>query len=670
MRQTFAVLAALILAAVAGSAPAVAQGHQLPSVASFVEATALRSVSLSPNGRFVAYIRDTAEQQVLFVADLAANTTTPIQSARDGNALTWVRWKSDDRLIFGVRQRAQVAGRATTGTRVANVEGFTFTRWRVFSIGRNGTGGVEMFAEQQRRLVNGLGSTFLIDRLPNDPNNVLLSAIDNNGVGIWRADVTTGRAERILDGSYDTLTYGTDGDGNPVVRIDSPRNGSSLRILRRAPDQRGWTPYREVRRAAGATNSPDFQVLGPAPGASRVYALARLDDQDLLSLHIFDTATGQLSAALQQGVEADVESPWVNPSTREVIANCEYGRRMRCTSPDRDIERHLRAVEQFLGDDVTVYLDGISADGNVWLLYTEGPRDPGGYHVYDRAAANVRSLAEAFPNAPIDALSPTSVVEYTARDGQRLWAYVTAQPGVEGPRPTVIMPHGGPEVRDYHDYDAYVQFLASRGYVVVQPNFRGGDGFGRAFADAGRGQWGQRMQDDVVDATRFMIESGVADPQRVCIVGASYGGYVALAGVTLTPDLYRCAISIAGVSDLPETLRQERLENGDSSLSYHYWLRSIGDPRENRDALAALSPARMADRVTAPVLLMHGTADEVVVPRQSELMQRALERAGKPVRLVTLEDAGHFWASWTVEQRATVFSETEAFLAQHIGPGR
>lgn len=666
MRRLMAAFAALVTLGAAGSIPATAQNQQAPTVAAFTAAPVLRSVTLSPNGQFVAYIRDSAEQQVLFVADLSTNQTRPIQSARGANAITWVRWKSDDRLIFGVQQEAVVSDRAYTGTRLNNVEGFTFRRWRVFAIGRDGTGGVEMFAEQQRRLVNGLGSTFLIDRLPNNPTSVLLSAVDNDGVGIWRADVTTGRAERILDGSYDTYSYGTDGDGNPVVRMDAPENDSAIRIMRRAPDHRGWTLYREVRRAAGATNSPDFQILGPAPGAGRVYALARLDSQDLLSLHVFDTTTGELGAALQQGQQADVEAPWVDPRTREVIAHCEYATRMRCTSQDRDTERHLRAVEQFLGEDVTVYLSGISVDGNVWLLYADGPREPGGFYIYDRNAANVRSLAVTHPEAPVDSLSPTHVIEYTTRDGQQQWAYVTAQAGVEGPRPTVIMPHGGPEARDYFEYDAYVQFMASRGYVVVQPNFRGGDGFGRAFADAGRGQWGQRMQQDVEDATRHVIQAGIADAQRVCIVGASYGGYAALAGVTLTPDIYRCAISISGVSDLVETLRQERLSNGRVSLSYHYWLRSIGDPRENRDALRAVSPALLADRVTAPVLLIHGTADEVVLPRQSELMQRALERAGKPVRSITLEDAGHAWADWTVEQRAQMFTETESFLAQHL----
>jgi dipeptidyl aminopeptidase/acylaminoacyl peptidase len=270
-------------------------------------------------------------------------------------------------------------------------------------------------------------------------------------------------------------------------------------------------------------------------------------------------------------------------------------------------------------------------------------------------------VAEAYPNIPREALAPTQVVQYAARDGRPLWAYVTARPG-QGPRPTVILPHGGPEARDYFGYDTFVQFLASRGYVVVQPNFRGSLGFGRAFADEGRGQWGLRMQDDVTDALQHLVRSGVADPSRVCIVGISYGGYAALAGATLTPDLYQCAVSIAGVSDLVESLRDDR-----SSRSYNYWLRSIGDPRANRDALNATSPAQLADRVTAPILLVHGVEDENVVFPQSELMQRALESAGKPTRLVRIEEADHPWIDWTPENIETLFTETEAFLAEHIG---
>jgi dipeptidyl aminopeptidase/acylaminoacyl peptidase len=199
----------------------------------------------------------------------------------------------------------------------------------------------------------------------------------------------------------------------------------------------------------------------------------------------------------------------------------------------------------------------------------------------------------------------------------------------------------------------------------VQPNFRGSGGFGRAFAQAGYGQWGGVMQHDVTDAVQHLIDTGVADPSRICIVGASYGGYVALAGAAFTPELYRCVVAIAGVSDLLDSLRSDRIHEGRASPAYQYWTRSMGDPRENRDALIAASPARHAANVRAPVLMVHGEDDSIVLLRQSELMEDALTRAGKQVRLVRLP-GGHSWYAWTLADRITLYRELESFLAQHL----
>jgi dipeptidyl aminopeptidase/acylaminoacyl peptidase len=230
----------------------------------------------------------------------------------------------------------------------------------------------------------------------------------------------------------------------------------------------------------------------------------------------------------------------------------------------------------------------------------------------------------------------------------------------------VVLPHGGPESRDHYGFDPYAQFLAAQGYVVVQPNFRGSAGFGEAFALAGRGQWGLRMQDDVTDAVKHMIDTGRADARRICIVGASYGGYAALAGVTLTPELYRCAISIAGVSDLPEMLSSERHESGSASNDFYYWRDSIGDPVKDRAALEAASPRRQAGKAAAPVLLIHGEKDETVPVRQSQIMQDALKAGGKQSRLIRLKDADHYWDNWERNDLMTLYQETAAFLKQHL----
>ncbi|MBY0568533.1 MAG: prolyl oligopeptidase family serine peptidase [Hyphomonadaceae bacterium] len=224
--------------------------------------------------------------------------------------------------------------------------------------------------------------------------------------------------------------------------------------------------------------------------------------------------------------------------------------------------------------------------------------------------------------------------------------------------------HGGPASRDTLDFDYRAAFLASRGYAVLQPNFRGSSGYGATWERAGWRQWGGLMQTDVEDGVAALARSGRIDGARVCIVGASYGGYAALAGATLTPDRYRCAISINGVSDLGEMLRVERLETGRDSITSDYWRGIIGDGREDRDAIRAVSPAFLADRVQAPILLLGSTDDTVVRIDQSRRMNRALVQAGKTVRFVELEGDDHFLSDSTT--RIQTLREMEAFLAEHL----
>lgn len=612
---------------------------------------------LSPNGQFVAYVQAAERGQHLVVFDLTSRQGRVIERA-DGvtSEIVWIEWKNDDRLILGVRYNTVLS---VSGVMHMSDE-WRLRIDRVFAVNRDGSSSVQMFGDEARQSNRtAFGSTRLIDSLPGSPNEILVEAWDNLGFGVWRADITTGRVVRVDNGERDTYRYVTDGAGRAVIRMDRVGRGS-YRVLRRASDAEDWILYREVRRTAGATNSPDFVPGAAGPGPNQVYVLARPDNQDLLGLYLFDTSTGELGAPLQQGAAADVAEPWIHPGTRAVLAQCEDARQLRCTATDRDVARHLRAVETFLGADVSVHLVNMSTDANTWLLHAYGPREPGAYYIYNRASANVQVLAPQNSRVQRAALSPTRVMEYASRDGASLWAYVTAQPG-EGARPVIVMPHGGPEARDHYAYDPLAQYFASRGYVVLQPNFRGGDGFGRAFADAGRGQWGQRMQHDITDALQHLVASGAGDGARVCIVGWSYGGYAALAGLATTPELYRCGVSIAGVADLEEFLRSERAERGRTARNFQYWSRSIGDPAE------AVSPARMADRITAPLMMFHGSEDEIVLPEQSEIMQRAMEAAGKPSMLVPVPGARHSMDSFSPEQRAFLLEQSEIFVARHIG---
>lgn len=634
--------------------------------ARFVDPVSVRGASLSPGGNYIAYIRRTEQGEQIVVVDIATMQFRPIQAIEENQGgYDWVVWKGDNRLVAGIRIQQQARGRAGTGTRMRG-DDVTYDVNRVVAFNRDGGEVVQMFEGQLRQLLYGYGSVFFLDPLSSDPNHVLVAAWDNAGTGAWRANVTTGHVERIANGSDYTWFYTTDGTGVPVMCVDLLPDWSGYKIYRRANGETRWTFVLDARRAEAATNSPDFEVVGPGPGPNQVYIVARREDSDLSALYLYDTATGAFGAPLQQPTQADAGDPWLNETTRELFATCEFAQRLSCRARDPAMQRHLGGINAFFERAANVTLVNMSANGARWLLHVDGPRDPGDYYLYEPATASLEPIARAYPSIDLDGLSSTETVSYAGSDGTQLWGYVTHRPSA-GLAPMVVLPHGGPESRDYYGYEAYAQFLASRGYVVFQPNFRGSLGFGRAFADAGRRQWGRRMQDDITEGVRHLIAAGGIDPARICIVGASYGGYAALAGAALTPELYRCAISIAGVSDLQVALRTERGEGG-SSMNYQYWLRSIGDPASMREQLIATSPRQQAARITAPVLLMHGEVDETVPILQSELMERALDAAGKPTRLIRFEGENHYWNQWSRENRLTLFRETEAFLAQHLGP--
>jgi len=635
--------------------------HAQPvDVARYSDPASARSAALSPDGQFLAYIQRTDADERLIVVDLNAGSGRPIQRiTRAEGSYAWVEWKNNTRLLYSAILSETIEGRATTGSRRVSADQ-EYESSSVLAINRDGSGFVQMFEGQLRSL---RGSTALIDPLRNDPAAILLMAQDSSGVGVWRADVNTGRVERVARGPEETFSYITDGAGYPVIRTDSISDGSGYRIFRRASGAEDWTQVVELRRATAATNSPDFNVIASGPAANQVYVLARQGQADLASLYLYNTATGEYGAPLFTPTTADAEAPWLHPNTHAIIATCEFAQRLLCNSTDAGVQRHIGSVDAFFERQATSRLVDVSDDGNRWLLQVNGPSEPGGYYLFDRTRPMISPVANMYPSLVDGAVSPVEVVQYQTRDGASLWAYVTrAANAAAGPRPMIVMAHGGPESRDYYGYDAFAQFLASRGYIVLQPNFRGSYGFGRNFADAGRGQWGRRMQDDVSDAVQHMISTGQADAQRICVVGASYGGYVALAGVAMTPDMYRCAISIAGPSDLPEAVLRTSQRG---SATRHYWMRSIGDPGSDRAALDAISPRHLASQITAPVLLIHGEEDDVVEIRQSELMAQAMQRRA---RLVRLPEEGHFWDEWTRESRLTVFRETEAFLREHNPP--
>lgn len=296
------------------------------------------------------------------------------------------------------------------------------------------------------------------------------------------------------------------------------------------------------------------------------------------------------------------------------------------------------------------------------LVMTEGVEDPQTWWIIDIKTGEATDIGISYPMAGRD-VAPMRMIQYKAADGKNIAAVLTLPPGHAAKNlPVIVFPHGGPAARDYPGFDWWAQALASRGYAILQPNFRGSTGYGTDFERAGHGEWGRKMQSDISEGLAQLVKDGIVDGKRACIMGASYGGYAALAGVTLQKGLYRCAVSVGGVSDVQKMALTDISESGSNATIRRGLKEEVGSGRD----LRAVSPVRYAAAADAPILLIHGKDDVVVNYDQSNDMAAALRKAGKPVEFVTLQGEDH-WLSKSAT-RLAMLQATVAFIEKYNPP--
>lgn len=423
--------------------------------------------------------------------------------------------------------------------------------------------------------------------------------------------------------------------------------GKRERLLLRTRDPLGFNAILGQGRSAGTV----LYQLADAEGAIRYFErpLAGGDAHEVLADENVQALLSDPLTQLLTGFVREGDTPEL------VLFDTRHAARLRGTR------------KAFPG--LSVRFDSASADLTRFIVYTQGAADgkggvgdSGTYWLVDITSGQAKVLGEAYPRVRPAQVGPWRTVSYRAADGLPLQGVLTLPPQRE-PKdlPLVVLPHGGPEARDYAQFDWWAQAFASRGYAVWQPNFRGSDGFGTALRMAGDGEWGGKMQSDISDGTAELVRQKLVDPRRVCIVGGSYGGYAALAGVTLQQGLYRCAVSYAGVADLQDQLQWWKQRGGDSALRFR--LRSVGARSASDAIVRERSPLQHAARADAPILLIHGKDDTVVPYTQSNLMARALRRAGKPVELLALAGEDH-WLS-REKTRIEMLKAAVAFVQRH-----
>jgi dipeptidyl aminopeptidase/acylaminoacyl peptidase len=471
---------------------------------------------------------------------------------------------------------------------------------------------------------------------------------------VFEVDTRTGKGTRVAIGTQFTDDWIVNKDGKPVARSE-------------------WIPESEIYSIAASSGGGGWkQLLRQEHRGTRVmYGLTRdetaiiisdtnPDGRQILRTLPLDGSEGKV---LLEDAAADVSHVRYDRITRTPVSAVLGGLEQPERWLDTEAERQVRKVSgAFKGKRVWVY--GRSEDAKRVLAVVEGPSSPPIYYFVDYTAGTADIVGEAYPKLIDAKLGEVRAIHYAARDGEKVPAYLTLPPGSEASKlPLILLPHGGPEARDENSFDWWAQFLAARGYAVLQPQFRGSTGFGKPWRQAGYRQWGGLMQDDLTDGVKALVEQGIADPERICIVGASYGGYAALAGAAFTPDMFRCAVSINGVSDLPRMLGYERQHSGEESDALAYWREHIG-PSTDKQVIAK-SPLRSAAQIKIPVLLMHAADDTVVPVSQSEAMSRELRELRKKVSFVRLAGEDH-WLSQTAT-RVQMLKELEKFLDANMG---
>jgi dipeptidyl aminopeptidase/acylaminoacyl peptidase len=386
---------------------------------------------------------------------------------------------------------------------------------------------------------------------------------------------------------------------------------------------------------------------------------------DLARLVLFDPETGKEEVVESDPLRrVDLDGASFSTVTDELIFTGYFDDRQRLYFKDKAFEKDYKFLQKKLPNR-EIWFDSTTNDEMTWLITAASDTEPGEKYLFDRKSKKLELQYRIREKLPREALAEMKAIRYKSSDGLEIPAYLALPKGLAPKNlPTVILPHGGPWARDRWGYDSISQFLTNRGYAVLSPNFRGSTGYGKKFLDAGNGQWSEKMQDDVTWGVKYLISQGIADPKRVGIMGSSYGGYAALAGVAYTPDLYAAAVSINGQNDLisllesmPPTMESERIR-------VH---KRVGDPTtaEGRAQLMRQSPLTHADKIKTPLLVVQGANDVRVKKIQADQMVISLRDRGFPVEYIVAPDEGHGFAR-RVNIMATMVM-TEKFLAKYLG---
>lgn len=600
-----------------------------------------RAVTISPDGKHLALLRQ-----------LQGEDSVIVIRRSDGKALLGVnvsKFKAR-RLTFATDKHLLVHGTATRRIYTRKTE---HSGVLLVNLETKESDVLLKYSRQVHDYTSSVGSIVGID---SEAEVVYMPVYSKSRAkDLYQVKLKNGRGKIHARGSLHTIDWFVGEGGRVLAREDFNDTNHKYRLLSKVSGS-----WEEIYSCE--CEFPAISVRAVSKDESSLYVVQETDDQS--SVHTISLLTGEISEPVASSYEVDVGGFYTSKN-RKVRAIISRGFLPNYNFLDEQAaKRHAGLIAAF--PEASVSYRAMTADERFSIVLVGGSEAPNVYYLFDTDKWQAKKVASQYPD--VENVGEVTAIRYKARDGLSIPGVVTWPPGKRDAQglPLIVFPHGGPESHSEIGFDWWAQYFASRGYLILQPNFRGSDGFGVNFRKAGHGKWGREMQTDVSDGVKALVTEGYADPHRVCIMGASYGGYSALAGGAFSPELYRCVVSVAGVSDLPRMLGQERYDHGSKSWVVAYWNKVMaGSTLSNRD-LREVSPVRFADSFEAPVLLIHGKDDTVVPMTQSKVMARALRKAGKPYEFITLKGEDH-WLSRS-RTRLSMLKAIDEFLMIHNPP--
>jgi dipeptidyl aminopeptidase/acylaminoacyl peptidase len=585
-------------------------------------------LTISPDGKTIAALSPVAGRQNVVILDAATKKATPV-TGFDTRDVVEVHWVNSKRLL--VRS-------GSIGTR-----DFDYKGGALYSIDIDGSdgrlvseGGQDEQATQGARFV---GRFLVLERtLPGETDDVIaqeyVATMDGSFAGdLFRVNTRTGRRTSIGFGKPDSgesESWVVDDKG--VARTQMVRSKGVIRIYYRAGPDAAWQKLDEFPE-----NSPSWEPLAMADDDKRLLVRDQRT-RDKAAIVFYDPATRTFGDIVAEHPQVDL-GDLIEQQGRPYGVYFEADRGGSAYF-DEGLARLQSLIDKALPNRVNTM--SWSSDRSRILVRSRSDTLPGSYYLLDTKAGKMEWLVDRSPQIKPGELSPMQPVRYPARDGMQIPAYLTIPKGKEKNLPLVLIIHGGPWVSgDTWGFDPEAQFLASRGYAVLQPNFRGTTRYGWKHFSSSFKQWGLTMQDDITDGVKWLVEQGIADPKRVCIYGGSYGGYATMMGLAKDPDLYRCGVNYVGVTDLKLFLTATWADYAESEWIRYGVKTLVGDADKDAERLKATSPSELAARIKAPVLMAYGASDRRVPIEHGTRMRAAMQRVGKEPIWMVAEGEGH-----------------------------